>query len=151
ASTFDSLWIALNKADTEVRRGDFDNARAALERIVVVAEQKNLRWLLAMALSASGSTRKLTSTFMDYVNHLDEALRIFDEIHANTAALRAQSYLALSRYTAGDLDGALRIATMCLQRTPPTDHIRMVSASIVITGSLYKKGLTQEAVLVGYE
>ena len=151
SSTFDSLWVDLNRADTEVRLGHFDAARTALEKVVLVAEQKNMRWLVAMALSAFGSTRKLNSTFVDMINHLDEAVRIFEEIHANASAVRAQSYLASYRSQAGDLDGALKLATKCLQRTKASDHTRSLSALLVISNSLYKKGLTEEAVLAGNE
>ena len=152
SSTFDSLWIDLNIADTEVRLGHFDGARTALEKVVVVAEQKNLRWLLAMALSAFGSTRKLNSTFVDMINHLDEAVRIFEHIQANNSSFRAQNYLAAYRSQAGDLDGALKLATKCLQRTPASDHIRLLTALVVvISPSLYKKGLMEEAILPGNE
>ena len=151
SSTFDSLWIDLNRADTEVRLGHFDTARTALEKVVVVAEQKNLRWLVAMALSAFGSTRSLNSSFVDLNNHLEEAVRIFDEIHANPSSVRALSYLAFNASRAGDLDGALKLATKCLQRTQPSDHIRLVTVFSGISISLYKKGLTEEAVQAGNE
>jgi len=150
-SEIDRVWVALNRVDTEIRILRFVEARAELDRLVTAAREKNLRWILASALTTYGSNSRLNTGFIDMMNRLEEAVRIFNSIDATNFAVRAQYYLAGHKNGAGDLDGALRLAVDCLRKTSPDDHLRLVSASWLVSVILYKRGFTEEAVLAGRE
>src|SRR5262249_7421016 len=48
-STFDRLWLDLNRVDTQIRLGEFDAARDALSRLIPVATSHGFLWLNAKA------------------------------------------------------------------------------------------------------
>jgi CHAT domain-containing protein len=150
-SAIDHVWVDLNEASSELRSGNLDAARTALDRVVAEARADNLKWILANALSTYGAFRALNSNFGEMLAHLDEAARLCDEIGASQASARARFYMMAQRYEGGDLDGALQLAVECLNVTEPTEHVRLASVLSHIGVILFKKGFVGQAVDISDE
>src|SRR5262249_4108945 len=67
---FDRLWIDLNKVDTLVRLGRFNEAREVLSRLISAASEQKFLWLKAKALTIYGATFRLTSSYPEMINLL---------------------------------------------------------------------------------
>ena len=150
-SVFDELWVNLNRADTEIRLGHFQAAKASLDTLTVESEAKHMRRMLAMTLASYGSAAALNRSYPEMMSRLEEAVQLFHEIDAPAWSMRASYYLAVRKYTGGDLDEALKLATDCLSQTESTDHIRLVSLEYLVSVILYKRGLPRQATVAGKE
>ena len=146
-SLFDQLWIDVNRADTQVRAGQFDAARAALQRVVSVSQKSGYLWLSAKALSIYGSTVRLTSSYGEMIRLLSEADRMFTAVRASHDRVRVLYYLASYQYGAGDQDEALKLALECLRLTDDGDSLRLSTFEWLIGFILYNKGMTDKAVV----
>ena len=146
-SLFDQLWIDVNRADTQVRAGQFDAARAALQRVVSVSQKNGYLWLSAKALSIYGSTVRLTSSYGEMIRLLSEADRMFTAVRASHDRVRVLYYLASYQYGAGDQDEALKLALECLRLTDDGDSLRLSTFEWLIGFILYNKGMTDKAVV----
>ncbi len=144
-SPFDGLWIDVNRADTEIRAGKFDDARERLERLVSTAREHQYLWLAAKGLTVYGATLKLTETYAKLMETLETANRMFIDIGASSDRVRPLYYLAGYRYAAGDSDGALALALECLRLTDDDDSVRISSLFFRIGADLYRRGLTSQA------
>src|SRR5262249_34521097 len=131
-SPFDHLWLDLNRAITEVRLSSVDSARATLDHVVAQARARNFKWVLASALSTYGSLRSLNSSFTEMTAHLQEALRICDEIGAPKSSARALFYMLGQTYYGGDMDGTLKVALDCLRLIDPSERLRIGSVLTVL-------------------
>src|SRR5262249_37472051 len=145
-SFFDRLWIALNKADTQIRAGEFKAARESLDHIVSVSRNNGFRWLMSKALSVYGSTLKLAATYRETLELVSEANKIFIDLDASTDRIRPLYYLAAYQYTAGDLDEASKSALECLRLTDENDSLRISQLDWLIGFILYNKELIDKAI-----
>src|SRR6266850_103309 len=145
-SSFDRLWIDLNRVDTQIRTGEFASARESLHRLVASAREQDFRWLEGRALSIYGSSLKLTATYQEMLQRLVEADRVFVEIAAPYERVRPLYYLAAYETLAGDHDEALRLALECLRLT--TDEpLRMSALDWLVGSTLYRQGMPSKAIL----
>ncbi len=83
------------------------------------------------------------------MDHMEEAIRVSNEIGDPKASVRARYYMLVQRFIGGDLDGALRIAVDCLNLADPTEHLYLASIHSVLGVILYKKGFVNPALLIG--
>lgn len=150
-SVFDRYWIDLNRVDTQVRIGDFENARQNLERLVAGARKHHFQWVLAKALSIHGSNQRLSPSYQSLMDSLAEADQIFINIGASYETVRPLYYLAGHTRRAGDLDEGLRIAFRCLSLTDDSDAVRKASLYWLIASILYRQGFPDRAALFATE
>ncbi len=150
-SPFDHAWIDLNRANTEIRLFQTDEARTTLQNVVNQATKNNLKWILASAQSSYGAFAALNSTFAEMMERLEEAIRIYDSIGAPNASARPAFYVMGQRQLGGDYDGALRAAVRSLRAADPRDHVRLSSVLGVVTPMLYKRGFVSSSSMVGQE
>ena len=87
-SIFDRLWIDINRVDTWIRAGEFDEARESLRQAIAVAVEYKFLWLQAKALSIYGSTLRLTSGYAEMLDLLAKADRQFVAIGASNDRVR---------------------------------------------------------------
>jgi len=139
-SQFDSLWIDLNRVNTEVRIGRFQAAAATLDRLVRVATEQRFIWLKARALLLYAATWKLTATYAEMLELLTEADREFIRIEAPYDRIRILYYLSAYRYQAGDQDQALKLALECLRLLDDGDAFRTSALDSLISIILYRAG-----------
>src|SRR5207248_1536770 len=135
----------------EIRLGQVELARNRLDNVVDQARLRKFKWILSTALSSYGSLRSLNASFTEMMDRLEEAARICDEIGTPKASAKSLFYMMGQRYFGGDLDGALQIAVQCLKVIESSDHIRLASTLAFLEVILYKKGLMNQATLVGDE
>src|SRR5207253_897070 len=126
-SLFDHLWIDLNKVDTLIRLGRFDDARESLLNLVSTTREHQFKWLTAKALSIYGYTVRLTDSYGEMLNLLSEADRAFLDIDAPHDRIRVLYSLAGYRYLGGDQDEALRLALECLSLVPEGNEATRIS------------------------
>jgi CHAT domain-containing protein len=150
-SPFDRLWIDLNRVDTQIRLGQFDIARESLLHVIASARAHEYVWLTARALSVYGSTVKLTTSYAEMIDLLEKADQMFVDIGAPHDRLRVLYYLSAYRYGAGDQDEALRLALECLRLTNDGDALRIYTVDWLIGSILYRRGLTERAVMFAKE
>src|SRR5206468_11389871 len=67
-SMFDRLWLDLNRVDTQIRIGAFDDARENLRHLVSASREYGFRWMTAKALSIYGYTPDLTSSYSEMLS-----------------------------------------------------------------------------------
>src|SRR5262245_54389791 len=146
-STFDRLWLDLNRVDTQIRLGEFVAARDALARLIPVATSHGFLWLHAKALSIYGSTLRLTSSYSEMLSLLTKADNEFIRLEATRDRIRVLYYLAAYRYFAGDQDEALRLALECLRLVKDGDALRISTLDWLIGSILYRRGLTERSLL----
>ena len=145
-SPFDRLWIDVNKADTQIRAGQFEAARESIERVVSLSRRNKFIWLEAKALSIYGSTLRLTSSYGEMIKLLEQADRIFSDINASHDRVRILYYLAIYRYGAGDHVEALKLGLKCLQ-LDYEDSRRKPTLDWLIGSILYGLQMPDRAVL----
>ena len=146
-SLFDRLWIDLNRADTEIRLGNFGEARETLSRITHAAGEHQLLWLQAKALSLYGSTLRLTSSYTEMLDLLSTADRAFIQLDAPHDRIRVLYYLAYYQYVAGDENGALKLALECLSLVNDDDTVRISTLDWLIGSILYRRGMLEKSLL----
>src|SRR5262245_61377090 len=146
-STFDRLWLDLNRVDTQIRLGEFDAARETLSRLIQVSTAHGFLWLNAKALSIYGSTLRLTSSYSEMLSLLTKADNEFIRLDATHDRIRVLYYLAAYRYFAGDQDEALRLALECLRLVKDGDALRISTLDWLIGSILYRRGLTERSLL----
>jgi CHAT domain-containing protein len=152
-STFDRLWIDLNKADTLIKLGKFAASRQAIVQVVESARKNRFVWIAARALSIFGSTTKLTDSYAELLDRLSESDRTFAAIDAPHDRVRVLYYLSAYRHGAGDEEGALRLALECLllvdnDRDAP---VRLSTMDYLIGTILYRRGLSDRGLLFAKE
>ena len=150
-SLFDRLWIDVNRADTEIRDGQFESARESLERVVSLSRKNGFIWLEAKALSIYGSTLRLTSSYGEMMKLLVEADRRFTDVSAPHDRVRVLYYLAIYQYGAGDQDEALRLALECLRLADDNDSLRLSTLDWLIGSILYRQQMADRAILFEQE
>src|SRR5207237_10783473 len=150
-SLFDRLWIEVNRADTEIRDGQFKSARESLERVVSLSRKNGFIWLEAKALSIYGSTLRLTSSYGEMMKLLVEADRRFIDMSAAHDRVRVLYYLAIYQYGAGDQDEALRLALECLRLADDSDSLRMSTLDWLIGSILYRQHMPDRAIVFEHE
>jgi CHAT domain-containing protein len=148
---FDHLWIDLNKVDTLIRLGEFEEARKPLEQLIASSRKEGFIWLAARGLAIYGSTKKLTARYEDMISLLTEADQTFVNLEAPHDRIRVLYYLAAYRYLGGDQDGALSLALECLRLTSDDDSIRVPALDWLISAILYRQGTREKAVLFAKE
>jgi CHAT domain-containing protein len=150
-STFDRLWIDLNRVDTQIRMAQFDIARESLLKVIASARAHDYVWLTARALSVYGSTVRLTTSYAEMIELLEKADRMFLDIGAPHDRLRVLYYLSAYRYGAGDEEEALRLALECLRLTTDGDALRIYTVDWLTGSILYRRGLPERAVMFAKE
>jgi CHAT domain-containing protein len=150
-STFDHLWIDLNRVDTEIRLGKFDSARETLARLIPLASENGLLWMKAKGLSVYGSTLRLTSSYGEMLNLLSKADAEFIHIEAPHDRIRVLYYLAAYRYFGGDQEQALRLAVECLGLLNDGDAVRISTLDWLIGSILYRRGMPEKSLLFAKE
>jgi CHAT domain-containing protein/tetratricopeptide (TPR) repeat protein len=146
-SLFDRLWIDLNRVDTAIRLGHFDEARETLSRITRAASEHQLLWLQAKALSIYGSTLRLTSSYTEMLELLSTADRAFIQIEAPHDRIRVLYSLAYYQYVAGDENEALKLALECLGLVNDGDTVRISTLDWLIGSILYRRGMVEKSLL----
>ncbi len=91
-SVFDRYWINLNRVDTQGRMGQFEDARQALEKLIIGTRDLDLDWLLARGLSIHGSASRLSPSFKAMIDSLAEAEQLFVSIGASDDTVRPLYY-----------------------------------------------------------
>src|SRR5439155_14905445 len=146
-SLFDTLWIDLNRVDTQIRAGKFESAREALERIVSLSRKNGFRWLLGKGLSIYGSSKRLTASFKQMMDFVAEANHLFRNMDAHNDRIRPLYYSAIYQYGAGAQDEALKLALECLLLTDDRDSFRLAELEWLIGLILYNQGSSDKAAL----
>ena len=148
-SRFDQLWIALNRADTQLRsvRGnpaereiDFAAAIQLLERVSSEADALNLNWLSAQALVSKSAASMTSRKFDEIVPQLNKTLKMFKEWGTPTDTARPLYYLSMIHSFSGDRETSLALAYESLKATPPDDHIRLMQLYMQIGAETYRHG-----------
>jgi len=149
--SFDSLWIDLNRVDTEIRLGKFDEARKRMARIIPTARDHGFLWLYAKALSIYGSTLRLTSSYTEMLDLLSSADQGFVRIDAPHDRIRVLYSLAYYHSAAGDQNEALKVALECLRLVNEGDTVRTSTLDWLIGSILYRLGMAEKALLFARE
>jgi CHAT domain-containing protein len=144
-STFDRLWIDLNRVDTDIRLSRLNAGRDTLSRIVKVSESQGFLWLKAKALSIYGFRQRLASTYMDTLNLLSIADQEFVHLDAPRDRIRVLYYLSAYRYFGGDQEQALRFALECLRLVEEEDVDRISTFDWLIGSILYRRGMFEKS------
>jgi CHAT domain-containing protein len=146
-SIFDSLWIDLNLVNTQIRLGQFREARQSIRNVESVARDQRYIWVTARALTIYGYSLKLTDSYQELLDRVSEADRTFLEIGAPHDRIRTLYYLAARHNAAGDPEAALKLALECiLLLTDDSDPIRVSTLENEIAVILYRRGWSERAV-----
>jgi CHAT domain-containing protein len=140
---FDSLWIDLNRANSEIRLGCtacFQVAESRLDRILSTSNIEKLRWLRAQALTARGSDSSFTQDYGRVIHILLDAAREFSEIGAPRDGTRAANYLASMYYTAGDFDRSFQYIYQSRILAQKNDHVRLSQLNLLAGKVAYRLG-----------
>jgi CHAT domain-containing protein len=150
-STFDKLWIDLNRVDTQMRAGEFQAARQSLAHIVKVSRANGFVWLASRALSIYGYSVTLTDSYGEMLQLLSEADATFASLDAPHDRQRGLYYLSFYHHAAGDHDEALRLGLECLLLTSDGDARRISRLDWLIGSILYQEGMVTQAVMFEQE
>jgi CHAT domain-containing protein len=150
-SVFDRLWIDLNRADAQIRLGQFDAVRRSLARIVALSQEHGLLWLKAKTQTLYGSTRKVTSSYDEMQSLLSAANDGFIRLDAPSDRVRILYYLASYRHFGGDEEEALRLALECLQLVHEADVFRISTLDTLIGSILHRRGMPEKSLLFAKE
>jgi CHAT domain-containing protein len=150
-SVFDRLWLDLNRADTQIRLGQFRAARQTLARLTRIAGEQRLLWMKAKALSLYGSTLRLTSSYVEMLDLLSRADSELTRLEAPHDRIRVLYYLAAYRYYGGDPEEALRLALECLRLLDESDAASISTLDWLIGSILYRRGTPEQALLFARE
>jgi CHAT domain-containing protein len=150
-STFDRVWVQVNKADTQIRMAQFKEGGGTVSKVIAIAEENDLPWIKAKALSLYGSTLRLTSTYSEMLDRLAEADTEFIRIGTPQDRIRVLYYLAIYRHMAGDQDEALKFAVQCLRLIDDSDRVRISTLDWLLGSILYRRGMTEESLIFAQE
>ncbi len=133
-SEFDRLWIEIARADALIWDRQLDAARMILQSVVDSSRRNNFKWLLGRALTVYGTDYRLSGSRPDMIEHLEEALEVYESIGARGESTRARFYLANYLRFEGRTTDSLNMAHQALEVVPPNDHGRHYQL-LWITGS----------------
>ena len=150
-SLFDRLWLDLNRVDTQIRSGQYDDSRQTLERLVATSHRNRFLWVEARALSIYGSTLRLTPSYAELIRVLQEADDLFAQMGASHDRARVLYYRAYYDYGAGDLEQALKLALEGIRRSDDTDSLRLTALDWLIGSILYRRQMADKAILFEQE
>jgi len=141
-SPFDVQWLELNRADAEDRNNNVASSRALLDNVITESEVHHLRWILGKALSAKGGDIRLTSNFAELLGVLNRSIDVLSSIGASRDRVRPLYYLAMSHYSAGDVESSLSFTFRALSLAESTDHLARMQLCRLAGLLTYRMGLT---------
>jgi CHAT domain-containing protein len=150
-SLFDSLWVDLNKADTELRLGKFDEVREILSHTSAIAAREKFLWLHARTLSLYGATLRLTTSYTEMLDLLSTADQEFVHLDAPHDRVRGLYYLAYYRHSGGDQDQALKLGLQGLCIADETDTVRISTLDWLLGAILFRHGMRDKSLLFARE
>ena len=139
-STFDHLWVDLNRADAENRMGNLTATRILLNNVIEVSRRENLRWVLGLALASKGSSLRLATSYVEHLDTLSESEQILSGIGASRDSGRPLYYAATALFVASSVEDSLRLTFRALNVTPREDHLRLTQLFWLAGSLLYRLG-----------
>jgi CHAT domain-containing protein len=145
-SAFDDLWIKLNRADHELRRGRSKIAGDFLATVINESRTRGYKWLEGMALAAKGANSNLSPDYEAHLASINESISILTAIAAAGDSGRAIYYLATAYSIAGDFETGLTLAYKGLKVIWPDDRIRRGQFYWLAGQQLYRLGFADDAI-----
>jgi class 3 adenylate cyclase/tetratricopeptide (TPR) repeat protein len=131
----------------EITRANFAQCRELGEECLSRAAQQQSRPPFVIGHRILGGTSFLTGKFVDACEHLEDALRVYDEdpsLYRGTQELHAQDhkstvlcYLALTLTLLGRLDRGLRAAESSLSHSKSLGNIHTVNFSLCFLAAMH--------------
>lgn len=119
-SQFDRLWFTLNEAETLAWAGDLTRAEQLLGEVIMNAREHGLKWILADALTRY-SDQRYPQTRATLLGRLEEAIRLYEGVGADSSSIRTRMTLAVHAMREGSSRMAFRLAEEALDRMGAND------------------------------